>query len=245
MYGLVIFFMKTILHKADERGQVNMGWLDSHHSFSFGHYQDEAKIHFGALRVLNDDIVSGGGGFGKHPHDNMEIISIPIIGDLEHADSTGTQAVIKQNDVQIMSAGKGIQHSEKNHNSKEAVNFLQIWIFPKEKNIKPRYDQKNFDPSNRKDKLEIVVAPDNESAIWINQDAWLSLGNFSKDFKTNYTLHKPGNGVYVFVLNGSIKIGAQILNKKDALGVWETNDVEIVAESDAEILLIDVPIEFQ
>jgi redox-sensitive bicupin YhaK (pirin superfamily) len=236
--------MKIILHKAADRGHVNMGWLDSHHSFSFGHYDDESKIHFGALRVLNDDIVNGGGGFGKHPHDNMEIISIPVTGDLEHTDSTGTQAVIKQFDVQIMSAGTGIQHSEKNHNAKEAVNFLQIWIFPKQKNIKPRYDQKTFNSENRKNKLELVVAPDDENAIWINQDAWLSLGNFSKGFKTDYVLHKANNGVYVFVLEGSVKIGDQVLNKKDALGIWETGNIEIITESDAKVLLIDVPMNF-
>lgn len=237
--------MKTILHKAADRGHVNMGWLDSYHSFSFGHFHDENKIHFGALRVLNDDIINGGGGFGKHPHDNMEIITIPVKGDLEHADSTGTQSVIKQFDVQIMSAGTGIQHSEKNHNLKEAVNLLQIWIFPKEKNIKPRYDQLTFDPSNRENKWQLVVAPDDGKAIWINQNAWLSLGNFSKGFKTEYMLHKPGNGVYVFVLEGIIKIGNQVLDKKDALGVWDVKEIEITADSDSEILLIDVPMNFQ
>lgn len=237
--------MKTILHKAEDRGHINLGWLDSYHSFSFGHYHDENKIHFGALRVLNDDIINGGGGFGKHPHDNMEIISIPVKGDLEHTDSTGTHSVIKQFDVQIMSAGTGIQHSEKNHNLNEAVNLLQIWIFPKEKNIKPRYDQLTFDPANRKNKLQLVVAPDDVNAIWINQDAWLSLGNFTKGFKTNYIIRKPGNGVYIFVLEGSIKFGEQVLDKKDAIGVWDTNDVDISAAKDAEVLLIDVPMNFE
>ena len=160
--------MKTVFHKAKNRGHVNFGWLDSHHSFSFGQYNDPEKMHFGLLRVLNDDVVSGGGGFGTHPHDNMEIVSIPLKGNLEHRDSTGRHAVIKQNDVQIMSAGTGIQHSEKNQHEGEEVRFLQIWVFPKERNIKPRYDQKTFNPVDRLNKLKTVVAPDDNDAVWIN-----------------------------------------------------------------------------
>ncbi len=233
--------MKTLLHKAEDRGHVNFGWLDSHHSFSFGHYYDAKKIHFGALRVLNDDIVTGGGGFGTHPHDNMEIISIPLKGDLEHKDSTGTQAVIRENDVQIMSAGIGIQHSEKNHNSNEAVNFLQIWILPKEKNIAPRYDQKTFNPGERQNKLQIVVAPDSNDAVWINQDAWLSLVSLNKDNKISYNVKRPGNGVYTFLIDGSIEIGGQQLKKRDAIGISDAGNIEITANTDSEILLMDVP----
>ena len=191
--------MKAILHKAADRGHVNFGWLDSHHSFSFGHYNDPEKIHFGALRVLNDDVVSGGGGFGTHPHDNMEIVSIPLKGNLEHKDSIGTHAVIRQNDVQIMSAGTGIQHSEKNQHEGEEVRFLQIWVFPKEKNIKPRYDQKTFNPADRLNKLKTVVAPDDVDAVWINQDAWFSLGKFENGHIENYKIKNDGNGVYAFV----------------------------------------------
>ena len=221
--------MKTILHKAAERGHVNLGWLDSNHSFSFGHYYDPEKVHFGALRVLNDDIVNGGGGFGTHPHDNMEIVSIPIKGDLEHRDSTGREAVIRENDVQIMSAGTGIRHSEKNHSDGIPVNFLQIWILPKEKDIQPRYDQKTFKAEDRQNKLLTVVAPDAGSAVWINQDAWFSLGNFEGGKKEVYPLHKLGNGAYVFVLEGSVKIGDVQLNKRDALGISDTSEFEIEA----------------
>ncbi len=235
--------MKTILHKAADRGHVNFGWLDSHHSFSFGHYHDPEKVHFGALRVLNDDIVNGGGGFGTHPHDNMEIVSIPLKGDLEHKDSTGTEAVIRQNDVQIMSAGTGIRHSEKNHSEGVPVNFLQIWILPKEKDIKPRYDQKTFKPEDRQNKLLTVVAPDASSAVWINQDAWFSLGNLEAGKKEVYPIHKLGNGVYIFVLEGTVKIGDTELNKRDALGIWDTSEIEIETLTNAEVLVIDVPME--
>src|SRR3954470_9378100 len=152
--------MKTILHSADRRGHVSFGWLDSHHSFSFGNYYEPEKVHFGMLRVLNDDIIAGGSGFGTHPHDNMEIISIPLKGAIAHKDSIGTQAVIHENDVQIMSAGTGIRHSEYNYSKEEPANFLQIWIIPKERNIKPRYDQKTFNPKDRINKLQTVVAPD-------------------------------------------------------------------------------------
>jgi redox-sensitive bicupin YhaK (pirin superfamily) len=236
--------MKTRIHKAEDRGHVNFGWLDSHHSFSFGHYNNPEKIHFGALRVLNDDVVSAGGGFGTHPHDNMEIVSIPLQGDLEHKDSTGTHAVIRQNDVQIMSAGTGIQHSEKNHQSGEEVKFLQIWVFPKEKNIQPRYDQKTFNPEDRLNKLKVVVAPDNDDAVWINQDAWFSLGKFDTQHREIYNVKKAGNGVYAFVLEGEVTIDGQKLTRRDAIGISDTEAFEITAEKDAEILLIDVPMTF-
>ena len=217
IHAIKLMGMKSILHKASERGHVNFGWLDSHHSFSFGHYNDPAKVHFGALRVLNDDMVNGGGGFGRHPHENMEIISIPLSGDLEHQDSTGRQTVIRENEVQIMSAGTGIQHSEKNHSNGSPVNFLQIWVLPKQKNIKPRYDQKAFKSDDKKNKLLTVVAPDADSAVWINQDAWLSLGNLEAGKKEVYPIHKEGNGVYIFVLEGTVKVGDSQLTKRDAL----------------------------
>ena len=202
--------MQTLIHRAKDRGHADFGWLNSHHSFSFGNYYDPEKIHFGALRVLNDDVVSGGMGFGTHPHDNMEIVSIPLEGDLEHKDSTGTQAVIRQNDVQIMSAGTGIQHSEKNHSNDNQVKFLQIWVIPSKRNIKPRYDQKAFKPEDRQDKLQIVVSPNDSEAVFINQDAWFSLGNFSKGFSKDYKINKKGNGVYAFVLEGDVVIGGQL-----------------------------------
>src|SRR5688572_10982370 len=186
--------MNTVLHKAKTRGHANHGWLDTNHTFSFAHYYDPARMHFGALRVLNDDSVEGGNGFGTHPHDNMEIVSIPLYGDLEHKDSTGTTAVIKQNDVQIMSAGKGIYHSEYNKNKDKKVNFLQIWVFPKDKNIDPRYEQKTYNPEDRVNKLQQVVsAVKGDEGVWINQDAWFHLGNLKKGFETEYTLKQKGN----------------------------------------------------
>lgn len=233
--------MKTILHAADRRGHVSFGWLNSHHSFSFGHYHDPEKVHFGMLRVLNDDVITGGSGFGAHPHDNMEIVSIPIYGALEHKDSTGTNAVIRQNDVQIMSAGTGIKHSEYNHSKDQETNFLQIWVFPKERNITPRYDQKTFNPEERVNSFQTVVAPDDEKAVWINQDAWFSLGNLKGGFSTTYKVKKESNGVYAFVIEGSATINGQSLFKRDALGIWDVDTLDITANTDVEILLIDVP----
>ncbi|WP_018617421.1 pirin family protein [Segetibacter koreensis] len=233
--------MKTILHSADRRGHVSFGWLDSHHSFSFGNYYDPEKVHFGMLRVLNDDIITGGSGFGTHPHDNMEIVSIPLKGAIEHKDSTGTHAVINENDVQIMSAGTGIKHSEYNHYKDKTTNFLQIWIIPKKRNIAPRYDQKTFNPQDRLDKFQTVVAPDDPNAVWINQDAWFSLGKFQNDFSTSYLLKKPTNGVYAFVIDGNVTINGQSLFKRDAIGIWDIDKIDITANTNAEILLIEVP----
>lgn len=234
--------MKTTLHKADTRGHANHGWLNSHHTFSFAGYYDPTRVHFGLLRVLNDDIVKGGAGFGQHPHDNMEIISIPLKGALEHGDNTGGHGIIRSGEVQIMSAGSGIAHSEKNASKSEDVNFLQIWVFPKERNISPRYDQKLFASEERKDKFQAVVSPEkNETSLWINQDAWFSLGNLSKGFNGEYNVQKTSNGVYVFVIEGDVTVNGQKLNKRDGYGVWDTDKLSITADSDAEVLLIDVP----
>lgn len=235
--------MKTILHKASERGHANHGWLNSYHSFSFAGFHDETKMHFGALRVLNDDTVAAGMGFGKHPHDNMEIVSIPLSGDLEHEDSTGRKAIIRQGDIQIMSAGKGIAHSEKNANHNAEVKFLQIWVFPKDKNIEPRYEQKTFDLASYHNKLQTVVAPDNTEAVWINQDAWFTLGSFEKGIKADYKVKREGNGMYVFVIEGEVIINEQHLGKRDALGIWDTDAIKIEATTGAQILLIDVPMQ--
>jgi redox-sensitive bicupin YhaK (pirin superfamily) len=234
--------MKSVLHKAETRGHANHGWLDSYHTFSFAHYYDPSRMNFGALRVLNDDRVEGGMGFGEHPHDNMEIISIPLAGDLEHKDSMGNKAVIRQNDVQIMSAGTGIRHSEYNKNKDQFVNFLQIWVFPKVRNIKPHYDQKTFIPDGRLNKFQEIVSPVKGSeGVWINQDAWFHLGNLGKDFKGTYDLKLKGNGVYAFVLNGTVTINGQLLNKRDGLGIWEVDKLEVVANNDSELLLMEIP----
>jgi len=234
--------MNSVIHRANTRGHANHGWLDTNHTFSFAHYYDPARVHFGALRVLNDDFVEGGMGFGTHPHDNMEIISIPLLGDLEHRDSMGNVAVIKQNDVQIMSAGTGIQHSEYNKNKDKKVNFLQIWVFPKANNIKPNYDQKNFDPAKRENKLQLIVSPEKESeGVWINQDTKFYLGNLKKGFQTNYSVSRKENGVYAFVIDGDVTINGQKLNKRDGFGIWDIDKFQITADSDSELLLMDVP----
>lgn len=233
--------MKTIVHKANTRGHANHGWLDSYHTFSFAGYYDPSRMHFGALRVLNDDSVKAGMGFGKHPHDNMEIVSIPLYGDLHHKDSTGRDKIIRQHDVQIMSAGSGITHSETNANHDKDVKFLQIWVMPKEHNIEPRYDQKSFLPEDRINKILTVVAPDDTNAVWINQDAWFSLANLSKGFTVDYSVHKKDNAVYAFVIKGDVTINGIALNERDGLGISETDILNITANSDTELLLIDVP----
>lgn len=234
--------MKTTLHKANTRGHAKHGWLDSHHTFSFAGYHEPSRVNFGALRVLNDDIVKGGAGFGQHPHDNMEIISIPLRGALEHGDNTGGRGIIKSGEVQIMSAGSGIAHSERNASKTDDVNFLQIWVFPKVRNIEPRYDQKLFPYAERLNKLQTVVSPDEStSSLWINQDAWFSIGRFSKDFSTEYNVNKTTNGVYAFVLEGDITINGQKLNRRDGLGLWEIDKITLSADSDSEVLLIEVP----
>ncbi len=236
--------MKSILHKAETRGHANHGWLDTSHTFSFAHYYDQTRMNFGVLRVLNDDFVDGGKGFGTHPHDNMEIISVPLSGDLEHKDSMGNVAVIRQNDVQILNAGTGISHSEYNKNADKKVNFLQIWVIPKEKNIKPGYGQISFKPEDRLNKLQQIVSPSkDDDGVWINQDAWFHLANLTKGFQTEYAIKQKDNGVYVFVIEGDVTINGQKLNKRDGLGMWDTDKLSIVADSDPEVLLMDVPMD--
>lgn len=234
----------TTLHKAETRGHADHGWLDSHHTFSFANYYDPQRVHFGALRVLNDDIVTGGMGFGTHPHDNMEIISIPLKGALEHKDSMGNTGVITKGEVQVMSAGTGIRHSEFNHSKTEMVNFLQLWIFPKLKNIAPRYDQKLFDLAERQNKIQILVSPDEENTLHINQDAWLSMADLDADKKVNYKIHKPGNGVYIFIIDGNIETGDLQLMKRDGAGITDADEITINAKSRSEILFIEVPMQF-
>jgi redox-sensitive bicupin YhaK (pirin superfamily) len=231
--------MKTVLHKADSRGVANLGWLNSRHTFSFSHYYDPQRLHFGALRVLNDDRVAAGMGFGTHPHENMEIISIPLAGDLEHRDSMGNSTIIRQGDVQIMSAGTGVKHSEFNHSKSEEVKFLQIWVLPKAINITPRYDQKTFDLSERINKWQTIVAPGDDNAIRINQDAWFTLGNLSTPL--TYQLNDPSNGVYIFVLSGEVEVNGQVLSTRDGMGVTEAATIDFKPTSQAEVLLMEVP----
>lgn len=231
--------MKKEITRAGDRGKSNFGWLDSNHTFSFGNYQDFSKMGFGLLRVINDDRVAAGAGFGTHPHANMEIVSIPLFGNLAHKDSTGNEEVIKTGDVQIMSAGSGLTHSEYNHSESEEVHFLQIWVRPKEMNIKPRYEQKSYNLEDRINKLQVVVAPENDNAVWINQDAWFSQIKLV-DNSFTYNINKSGNGVYVFIISGSIELEGETLNDRDGIGISETDKIEIKSK-DAEILFIEVP----
>lgn len=237
----------TVLHKANTRGDANHGWLKSKHTFSFANYYNPERMHFGVLRVLNDDYVEAGMGFGTHPHDNMEIISIPLEGDLEHKDSMGNTAVIKNGDIQVMSAGTGITHSEYNKNKDKAVKFLQIWVFPNKRNVEPRYDQITLNINDRHNKLQQILSPSKEDeGVWVHQDAWFHLGKFDKDFTIDYMLKKEGNGVYAFVLKGNFTLGEQTLSERDGLGIWDTTKLTLKADSqDAEILLMEVPMIIQ
>lgn len=235
--------MQTVLHKATTRGHANHGWLDSWHSFSFGTYYDPNRVHFGALRVLNDDTVVGGAGFGKHPHDNMEIISIPLEGELEHGDSLGNVQVIQKGDVQVMSAGTGVIHSEKNRSQHLPVRFLQIWVFPKEKGVAPRYDQQHFDDAALHNKMAAIVSPlGSEGGVHIHQDAWFSLGKLDAGVQLNYTLHNPQNGVYAFLVEGDVTINEIVLNRRDGLGITESPTLSILANRASELLLMEVPV---
>jgi redox-sensitive bicupin YhaK (pirin superfamily) len=238
--------MKTYeFHAADSRGAANHGWLHSFHTFSFANYYNPSRIHFGALRVLNDDTVSGGMGFGEHPHDNMEIISIPLEGDLEHKDSMGNTTVIRNGDIQVMSAGTGIYHSEYNRNKDATVKFLQIWVFPNKKNVTPRYDQITMNPADRQNQFQQVLSPNPEDAgVWVHQDAWFHLGKFDQDFSVDYSIKKEGNGLYVFVLSGEFEVDGQFVQTRDGLGIRQASNVSFKALSPgAEVLLMEVPMQ--
>jgi quercetin 2,3-dioxygenase len=234
-----------VLHKADSRGYANHGWLLSRHTFSFANYFDPDRIHFGALRVLNDDTVEAGKGFGTHPHDNMEIISIPLEGDLEHKDSMGNVSVIKHGDVQVMSAGTGIFHSEYNRNADRQVKFLQIWIFPSKRNVTPRYDQLTLNIEDRHNRLQQILSPDpGDAGVWIYQNAWFHIGRFDKDVNEEYILRNKIDGVYIFVLEGNVKVNGHELGARDGLGIWDIVNLKISATSATEILLMEVPMDY-
>ncbi|WP_272986748.1 pirin family protein [Leeuwenhoekiella blandensis] len=236
--------MKTLLHKAETRGDANYGWLHSRHTFSFANYYDPQRMNFGVLRVLNDDKVSGGMGFGTHPHQNMEIISIPLSGDLEHKDSMGNTTVIKEGDIQVMSAGTGVQHSEYNKNKDEEVRFLQIWVIPNTQNVEPRYDQITLDRADRKNKLQQVLSPNKEDAgVWIYQDAWFNMVDLDAEKEVVYNFNLKTNGLYIFVLEGCIEAGGQTLERRDGLGVFDTDAITLKATADASVLLMEVPLQ--
>ena len=234
--------MKTIIHPAAERGIADHGWLKARHSFSFSSYYHPEKMQFGALRVLNDDTIAPGMGFGKHSHDNMEIITIPLSGGVKHGDSMGNEGIIKPGEVQIMSAGTGVIHSEHNASSSETLNLFQIWIMPELRNIAPRYDQKQFEVSDRLNKFQTLVSPEKSgSTLWINQQAWLSLGKFDKASSVNYNLHIPNNGVYVMVVSGELEVAGQLLGERDAIGVSDVSVIKLKFLKETEVLMIEIP----
>ena len=232
----------TIIHKANTRGHADHGWLNAYHSFSFASYYNPERTHFGVLRVLNDDTVAGGMGFGKHPHDNMEIITIVFEGELKHQDSMGNSAVIKAGDIQVMSAGTGIQHSEVNNLPHQAVKLLQIWLFPNQKNVTPRYQQISLNKADRKNTLQQVLSPNqNDDGVWIHQNAWFYLSTLECGKELTHTIKQKTNGVYVFILSGKLNINNQALEAKDAIGISNTELITIKAENDAEFLVMDLP----
>lgn len=235
---------QMVLHKASDRGHANHGWLNSWHTFSFSSYYNPERMRFGVLRVLNDDTVAPGMGFDTHPHSNMEIISIPLEGDLEHRDSMGNVTVIRNGDIQVMSAGTGVYHSEYNKNKDLPVKFLQIWVFPNQQNVTPRYGQITLNRDDRHNRLQQILSPNPEDdGVWIYQDAWFHLGKFDQGASLTYSLKKQGNGVYFFVLNGSFTIEGTRLDRRDGLGMWDANEFSIEALSDdAEILVMEVPV---
>lgn len=233
----------SVIHKADSRGKADHGWLVSHHTFSFANYHNPERMHFGVLRVLNDDKVEAGRGFGTHPHDNMEIISIPLEGDLEHKDSMGNSAIIKSGDIQVMSAGTGIMHSEFNKNNDSLVKFLQIWVYPNKRNVVPRYDQITLDKTKSQNQFQQILSPNaDDEGVWIHQDAWFHLGSFENNIEINYQVKKKGNGVYAFILKGCAEIEGQKLETRDGFGIWDISDLNIKSTSEnTEILLMEVP----
>ena len=237
--------MKTTYHSAETRGNANHGWLNANHSFSFAQYYNPKRMNFGALRVLNDDTIAPGMGFGTHPHDNMEIITIPLEGDLEHKDSMGNVGAINEGEIQVMSAGTGIQHSEYNKNQDKSINLLQLWVMPNALNVSPRYDQKSIRELKKNNAFYQVLSPfTDDDGMWIHQEAWFHLGEFDKITEIEYQIKKNGNGIYVFVIEGSLTVVNQVLNKRDALGVWEVDKIFFVAQPDSKVLLVEVPMSF-
>lgn len=235
--------MKTIKHTSDSRGFANHGWLKSHHSFSFSSYYNPERMNFGALRVFNDDLVQPSMGFGTHPHQNMEIISIPLKGALSHKDSMNNKRSIEVGEVQVMSAGTGLTHSEFNDSTTDEVNFLQLWILPEKQNVVPNYEQKQFDLTKRKNNFQTVVSPQDkltEGSLVIHQQAYIHLGNFEEGKSITHKITNE-RGIYIFVIEGEAEVNGEKLQKRDALGVWDTDQIEINSITNSEILLVEVP----
>jgi quercetin 2,3-dioxygenase len=232
-----------VLHKANTRGAADHGWLKAKHTFSFANYYNPERVNFGVLRVLNDDIIAGGMGFGTHPHDNMEIITIPIEGELKHRDSMGHEEVIKQGEIQVMSAGTGVQHSEFNNLKDKSINLLQIWMFPNKRSVQPRYDQQMLDVKRMQNNWLQILSPNpKDDGVWIHQNAWFHMGEFVKNSKSSYKIKSKLNGLYIFVITGSLKVNGVQLEQRDGLGAWNTEDFNFEITSDkTKILLMDVP----
>ncbi|NHN26398.1 pirin family protein [Flavobacterium jejuense] len=234
----------SVIHKADTRGNANHGWLNAYHSFSFANWYNPERVQFGVLRVLNDDTIAAGMGFGTHPHDNMEIITIPLEGDLAHKDSMGNEATIKTGDVQVMSAGSGIRHSEFNPNADHQTKLFQIWLFPNKQNVTPRYQQITLDKSLQKNDFAQVLSPnENDEGVWIHQDAWFYMSDFDANFSKNLTLKKEGNGFYIMNIDGEIEVNGSKLEKRDAIGIWDTSELEIKANTASKFLVMEIPME--
>lgn len=236
--------MKTKLFEANSRGNADHGWLKANFSFSFGNYYNPERVQFGMLRVLNDDTIAGGMGFGTHPHANMEIITIPLEGGLKHRDSMGNEGVIRFGEVQVMSAGTGIQHSEMNASQNDLAKTLQLWVFPDKEDVTPRYDQKSFDIENQINKFVVIVSPKDKNdgnALWVYQQTFFNLGIFEKDTSITYKVNIPENGVYLFLIEGEIEVDNQILKTRDAMGIIDFEQFEIKINSKSKILLIEVP----
>ncbi|WP_299227963.1 pirin family protein [uncultured Psychroserpens sp.] len=236
--------MKTVVHKSNTRGFANHGWLKSHHTFSFASYQNPDRMNFGALRVLNDDVVQPKMGFGTHPHQNMEIISIPLKGALSHKDSMGNKRAIEVNEVQVMSAGTGLTHSEFNDSKTEEVNFLQLWIIPEKQSVKPNYEQRKFSSENKKNQLLTVVAPKDRlegEALPISQQAYIYRSNIDNGKSIDLKVKSGQNGFYVFVVDGEVEVADTILNKRDAIGISESERIQIKAISNSELIIVEVP----
>jgi redox-sensitive bicupin YhaK (pirin superfamily) len=235
--------MKTVLHKASTRGHANHGWLKTFHTFSFANYHHPERIHFGMLRVLNDDWIAPGMGFGMHPHDNMEIITIPLSGVVEHKDSMGNHGTISAGEIQVMSAGSGIYHSEFNGSKTEELSLLQIWVFSDKRNVEPRYEQISIRDLEKHNELYQIISPNPEDdGMWIHQKAWFHLGNLSADWEGTYTSKSQNSGVYFFVIEGAVQVNGIELDKRDGIGISETQSFEIKASADSKILLMEVPV---
>lgn len=237
--------MKTVYHPSSTRGHANHGWLEARHSFSFANWYDPNRTNFGALRVLNDDVIAPSMGFGMHPHSNMEIITIPLKGDLEHQDSMGNVEVIKEGEIQVMSAGAGVQHSEYNKNNDREINLLQLWIFPDKQNVTPRYAQQTIrDLYAQNDFFQILSPSAADQGVWIHQKSWFHMLYTDTSVEKQYRLKDPSNGVYCFVIEGAAQIENQTLEARDAMGVWETTSIFIKATTQTQLLLIEVPMTY-